>query len=410
MADKRIAVISFTLTLVACGGDAGLPDEGPPPALTGPLLGFDSAAAAAENAAKLPAGFTTPQLTVCAADTSRGFLSELFEHGISNPQVAYEWAPIVPGPDAAHPTIRQPELLISGAVTALMRSGLDFRPAHPFGFDTTWDMTVDDPFLALVYNRAGDPTNVIHAEIERGLFPDATFGFTPAPGDRVLTVALAFANPYRTTQLYGPPALANQVADDTRYANSDVKPFTGELETAVFQAAEGLIDHFEQHVLVEATRFQPVTWFVCAPAPRPSASASLGYSYRFVARTGVTITAATRGDSGCLAFRAELDATYQPVVPARMDYLWTWTQINSEASAQIGFTIDVRKLLLDALTGLGFTDDIPALHEDAAITVDEYAPLAPRAGADADAPTAIVTAADDQPFAFYGRARVFWKP
>ena len=54
-------------------------------------------------------------------------------------------------------------------------------------------------------------------------------------------------------------------------------------------------------------------------------------------------------------------------------------------------------------------DQIPALQSQNNPLVDAYAPLLPRAGADADSPTAIDTGADDQPFPCYGRVRVAWK-
>jgi hypothetical protein len=432
------------LMLAGCtGADARLPDEGPPPQLSGPLLSFDSTGAAAADSDALPGGFTVPQPTVCSPDPTRGFLTELIDHGVTDPSVPYEWAPVVAGPTATHPTLDQPEFFISGTVTRLERSGLDFRPAHPFGFDTTWDIVVDDPFVDMVVNRAGDPNDgdATHCEIERGLYPDAAFGFAPTPGDRALmkgawifdcghpayetelhpatflafaradgqsTTALAFANPYRVAQLYGPVALVDRFDDATRYDQPGVSAFTTQLTTQIIRAAVNQIEQFELHPLLEPTRFEPVTWFVCAPAPRP-AGAELDFSYRFVARTGVTITVATRGDSGCLRFHAELGASYVPAVPARTDYLWTWAQISAEASSQYGQTIDVRMAALEALAQQGFTGDIPALHEDVPLIIDQYAPLAPRASASADAPTEIATGADDQPFPFYGRVRVSWR-
>jgi hypothetical protein len=439
----HLRMLAGLLAFAGCtAGDNGLPDEGPPPALTGPLLAFDSSATAAANSDALPAGFTVPQPTVCAKDPTRGFLSELVEHGISNPQVEYEWAPIIPGPVADLPTLEEPEFYLSGTVKVLNRSGLDFRPPHPFGFDTTWDLTVDEPFVDLVVNRAGDPNDgdATHCELESGLYPDAAFGFTPAVGDRALlagswifdcghpayetelhpptfvafaradgaaTVALAFAQPYRTSQLYGPAALADKLDDDTRFTQSGVSPFIDQLETQIVRAALDEIQQFELHALVEAPRFEPLTWFVCAPGTKP-AGATLDYSYRFVVRTGVTVTVARRGDSGCLRFHAEVGTGYKPAVPARSDYMWSWAQVSAEATSQYGTQIDVRQSALDALRSQGFTNDIVALHEDVPILVDHYEPLAPRAGADADTPTAIIVGADDQPFPFYGRARVAW--
>jgi hypothetical protein len=430
------------LVLGSCTGSDSLPDEGPPPTLTGPLLAWDSNAAAAANSDALPSGFTVPQPTICATDTTRGFLSELFVHGISNPQVAYEWAPVIPGPTMTRPTIEEPEFYLSGAIKHTNASALDFRPAHPFGFDVNWDITMDDPFIDLVDNRAGDSNDgdTIHTELESGLFPGAAFGFAPGAGDRALlagswildcghpayetelhpptfaafaradgaaTVAVAFAQPYRTTQLYGPVARVDEF-DDARFDDPAVAPFTTQFEHQALQAGIDEIEQIEFHALVEATRFEPLTWFVCAPEPRP-AGAALDYSYRFVTRTGVTVTAAQRGTSGCLRFHAEIGAGYVPATPSRADYMWFWDQVSAEASAQYGQTIDVRQTALTALAKEGFTGDIVALHADVPILVDQYPPLAPRAGADADAPTAIVTGADDQPFPFYGRIRVAWR-
>lgn len=442
----RVSAIASLLAAVAsCSygdNELVLPDHGAPPELTGARLGFEASAAAAANASALPPGFTMPLETVCAQDVTRGFIVELIEHGFDNPQVKYEWAPVIAGPTAV-PPIAQPEFFASGTVTGFERSGLDFRPSHPFGFDTTWDFRVDAPFAGLVHNRPGDSNDGdgIHGEIESGLYPDARFGITPAVGDRVAlkgawildcghppyeaevhpptflafarsdgadTVALAFANPYRSSQLYGFAEDVTRFADDTRFSALQVGPFTSELTTEVIQAALGLIDHFSLHSLIEATRFDPVTWFVCAP-PRPSPTAKLSFSYRFVARSGVTISAATRGDSGCLELHAELDTDYTPFVPDRLDHPWTWAEINSEASSQAGTQVDVRQLIVSTVESQGLPGDVPALQPETATVVDEYKPLEPLAGADADSPTALIDGADDQPFPFYGRVRIGWR-
>lgn len=419
-----------------------LPDHGPLPELTGELLAFDMTTVA-ENAAALPPGFTMPRETVCAADVTRGFISEIVDHGFDGAQVSYEWAPVAAGPAAMIPTIGQPEFIASGTVTGLERSGLDFRPSHPFGFDTTWDFRVDAAFRDLVHNRPGDSNDGdgIHAEIESGLFPDTLFGLTPMPGDRVAmkgawildcghppyeaeihpptfaafarivgddTVALAFANPYRSSQLYGAVDEVVRFSEDTRFSSADSGPFTRALTLEVIQAALGEIRQFALHILVEATRFDPLTWFVCAP-PRPSPAARLSFSYRYVARSGVTISAATRDDSGCLEFHAEMATGYKPATPIRKDRPWTWMEINSEASSQAGTAVDVRQLIVDALDGQGLPSDVPALQADTPTLVDQYAALAPRAGVSDDNPVAIVRSADDQPFPFYGRVRIGWR-
>lgn len=427
--------------LAACSG--GLPDHGPPPTLSGPLLSFDALSAAGANASHLPPGFTTPQQTACSPDVTRGFLAELNDHGVDNSQVPSEWAPIVPGPDPAAPTVGQPEFMLAGTLRAFVRSMLDFRPAHPFGLDTTWDAKVDDPFRGLVFNRpGGDPPDVIHCEIESGLYPETALGFTPAVGDRVLlkgawifdcghpayeaelhpptflafarldgaaTVSLAFVSPYRVTQLYGPPELATAFDVSTRYKDPAVAPFPESLKNQVLLAALKAIDYFELRTLLEATRFEPLTWFVCASEPKPSPTATLSYSYRFVARSGVTVSAALRGSSGCLELHAEMSPAYKPAQPLRADQPWPWAQLNAEAATQIGSPIDVRQLILDALAQKGFTGDVPALHADVAPILETFAPLAARSRADRDQPSAIIDGADDQPFPFYGRVRVFWK-
>ncbi|HEU4727055.1 MAG TPA: hypothetical protein VFT22_04180 [Kofleriaceae bacterium] len=441
---RRSATAVLVLVVGCSYGDneIAVPDHGEPPALTGELLGFETTAAVAANASALPAGFTGPLETVCAADVTRGFIAELIDHGFGDPQVAYEWAPVVPGPASA-PPIGQPEFFASGTVTDLDRSGLDFRPSHPFGFDTTWDFRVDAPFLGLIHNRPGDSNDgdAIHAEIESGLYPDAQFGIVPTAGDRVAmkgawildcghppyeaeihpptflavaradgadTVALAFANPYRSSQLYGLADDTTRFSDDMRFSPMDGMPFIRALTNEVIEAALGQITQFELHDLLEATHLDPVTWFVCAP-PRPSPSAQLRYSFRFVARSGVKISAATRGESGCLEFHAEAGSGYTPFVPERLDHLWTWPEINSEASSQAGTDVDVRQLIVDAVMQQGFPGDAVALRPETATVVDEYMPLQPRGSADADSPTAVIGSANDQPFPFYGRVRVGWR-
>src|SRR5215472_18204146 len=86
--------------VVAC---SSLPDHGPPPALDGPLLSFDSSAATQANQSQIPQGFSQPQQTVCAPDVTRGFLAEVVDHGFDDMEVAYEWAPIVSGPTSGLP-------------------------------------------------------------------------------------------------------------------------------------------------------------------------------------------------------------------------------------------------------------------------------------------------------------------
>jgi hypothetical protein len=439
----RIWVL-ITLASAACGSSSpGLMNAGPPPMLSGPLISFDVAAAAAANAALLPAGYTTPQGTVCAMDTSRAFLGELATHGLSDVQVNYEWAPVVPGPTMNRPIIAQPEFYLSGSLLDFERSGADVLFAHPWSFDVNMDFMVDAPFEFLVDNRpngAYGPME-LHTELEEGLFPDGTFMFTPDAGDRALmkgawildcghpvyeaelhpptflavarqmgeaTVSLAFVNPFRASQLYGPPELVDDFANTARFIDQRVLPFPAHFESEILAAATTPTKmNLEAHVLLEPTHFDTISWFVCAPSPRPSGS-SLHYSYRFVSRTGVTVTPVQRGDS-CLEFTATMTAAYQPAALARMDTPWQWADLSAAASGQAGTMIDVRQKIIDTLNGLGFTNDIPALHVDHPPIIDSYAPLAPHADAALDTPTLLKPMADDQPFPFYGRVRVYWQ-
>jgi hypothetical protein len=411
--------------------------------LSGPLLAFDATAAAAANTAALPSGFTTPQATVCAMDTTRAFLGELATHSLTDAQVDYEWAPVVPGPTTGRPTVGQPEFYLSGALLNFERSMQDVLFAHPWSFDDTMDIMVDAPFVSLVDNRPGGDNGpgVIHTEIEKGLLPDMTFQFTPAAGDRALmkgawildcghppyeaelhpptffaaarqlgqaTVSLAFVNPFRVAQLYGPPELVDDFANSGRFTNSKVQPFPGHFESEILLAAGNAQKmNLEAHVLLEPTRFDTISWFVCAPSPRPS-GAALHYAYRFVSRTGVTVTPVLRGES-CLELTATMAATYQPIALTRMNVPWQWADLSAAASSQTGTLIDVRQQIIDTLKALGFTNDVPALHVDHPPIIDSYAPLAPRADAALDTPTRLVTAADDQPLPFYGRARIYWQ-
>jgi hypothetical protein len=75
----------------------------------------------------------------------------------------------------------------------------------------------------------------------------------------------------------------------------------------------------------------------------------------------------------------------------------------------MGATVDVRQKIVDALTALGFAGTPPALQADHPPIIDSYAPLAPRADAAQDSPTLLTPKADDQPFPFYGRVRVYWQ-
>ena len=76
-----------------------------------------------------------------------------------------------------------------------------------------------------------------------------------------------------------------------------------------------------------------------------------------------------------------------------------------EASGAAGMSVDVRQKIIDALGGGNYA----ALALDNPPLIDSFDPLVPRADAALDAPTAMAMGADDQPYPFYGRARVQWR-
>ena len=96
---------------------------------------------------------------------------------------------------------------------------------------------------------------------------------------------------------------------------------------------------------------------------------------------------------------------------ANADAEWSWTDLNTSASNQLGQSIDIRLALIQKLkeSGVPNPESLPALQPENHPRIDAYPALSPRAGADADSPTGIVSDANDQPFPFYGRVRAAWK-
>jgi hypothetical protein len=90
---------------------------------------------------------------------------------------------------------------------------------------------------------------------------------------------------------------------------------------------------------------------------------------------------------------------------------WPWDQLSASASNQLGRPIDVRQQIIQLLGANGINgSQMPALQANHPPVVDAYPALQTRPGADADAPSAIDSGADDQPFPLYGRIRVRWAP
>ena len=429
--------LALLLALAAsgCGRAAPVYPAGP---LVRPILGIDEAGADAANHAIFPAGFTGPLATTCSADPTRAFLGELANHPPAAADVLFHWAPVIPGPVAGESPLAQPELFAAGTITGVNLATLDTSFDHPLGFDFNMDVAPDAPFQFLVQNRTLQ-NRTLHTELEQELLPQSAFGFSPAAGDRVVmrgawildcghppyetemhppgflafaraadattTIALALAVPWRTTQLFGPAAAATDLGDPRRFL--DAEPFPHAFFDNIAQAAATGADHLEAHALLEALRFTTLSFTVCAPSPRP-AHATLAFSQRFTVRTGVTLSVTPHDDTGCVDYSAAMSAAYAPQEPMRTDYPWPWDVISQQASDQSGVTIDVRAQVLADLRADGFTKDIPALHADHPPVIDTYPPLPLRADAALDSPAGIATGADDQPYPFAGRARVWW--
>ena len=432
---RAALLCALAVTAPAC---KKAPNPGGP--LDRPILSVDLAAAAAQNTAALGAAFDGPHQTACAADTTRAFIAELTQHGVSDAQVQFHWAPVVPGPIAGKGPVAQPALWASGTLVSTNHSTLDTSFDHPFGWDFNANLQPDAPFAALAHNRDAQNTD-LHVELELGLFPEAAFGFSPQAGDRAVfrgawiwdcghppyeteihpptllsyartsdaktTVALAFAVPWRVTQTFGPAAAVTDFTDPTRLRTRG-KGFPAALYDAVVSASATKADHLEAHVLLEPLRFDPFTLSVCAPSPRPPA-VSLRESHHITLRTGVALGTAVREAQGCIDYTFSMDGTYEPFVPTRIDHPWSWDEISAQAAEQAGEPVDVRAEILKAVQGGGLGSDLAALRPDHPPVIDRYDPLVPGVGADQDGPMGEVKAADGQPFPFHGRIKVYWE-
>ena len=428
---RRAALILLTL---------GCSPAGVPVHADRPLLSWTGTSAESRNHALLPAGFTLPDPHVCAADPTRVYLGELFVDGIDNPQVNWHWAPVIPGPQAATPTLNQPEFSVAGTLAEVDDSGDDVLADHPFGTDVDADVAPDPAYAFLPFEHLR--STLLHTEIENRTFPRAALGFSPQAGDRAVmrgawvldcghppygaelhpptfmgyaraadartTIAAAVVAPYRSSTIFsGDATLATALDNTARFSRG--KSFPLAMVQAVEEAVLTGEARVTTHAMMVPNRFDTLDFLVCAPLPKP-AGAQLAASWRFTARTGVKIQATPLDGPGCVRFVATMDATYAPRPLAFATADWPWQQLSDSASGQIGATIDVRQAILDALKAHGLdASTAPAMQVDHPPLVDAYAALQTRAGADQDAPTQLASGADDQPFPLYGRARVGWK-
>lgn len=428
---KRLAFA--LLPMLACHGGGGLDIPA-----DRAILGFSGTSATDANKALLPAGFSTPDLHSCAADTTRAYILELFKPGpIDQPQVLWHWAPVVSGPDAKKPTLRQPEFSVAGTVAGTDDSTTDVLADHPFGSDVNVDVMPDAAYAFLAYGFM--QSSALHTEVETRAFPRGALGYSPAPNDRVLmrgawildcghppyyaemhppsfvsyarpldaktTVAVALFEPYRSSQFYSQDAnAAVQVANTSRFSLIGSKPFPQAMVEAIQFAVVAGTNNLMLHPLLEANRFTSLDFLVCAPLPRP-AGAKLSATWRFTARSGISIGASPIESAGCVRFTATMGSDYAPAPVVLKTSAWSWQDLSDTASGQVGSSLDVRAAIIQ---GFPSAANAPALQADHPPLVDAYDPLAPLPGADQDSPSQIVSRADGQPFPFYGRVRVAW--
>jgi hypothetical protein len=426
----------WLLLLAGCSSGLSIPADRP-------ILGWSGSSATDSNRARLPKGFTAPDVHSCAKDPTRAYVGELFFHGTSDIQVEWHWAPIVPGSDPLRPTIDQPEFSLAGTLVGADDSGDDVLGDHPFGLDVDADVKLDAPYAFLSFEGSGGQGTPLHTEVENRIFPRVALGFSPLPGDRALmrgvwvldcghppygaemhppsflhyaraadartTVAAAVVVPYRSSLFFHPdPALSGAFADPSRFTGA--RAFPDALLGTILHAAINNDARLTTHGLMVPNRFDKLDWLVCAPLPRP-AGATMEASWRFTARTGVSVQAARFDSSGCVRFTATMSAGYSPMPLAFAAVDWPWDQLSASASAQAGQSIDVRAEIIRILAAQGYdARNMPAFQPDHPPVVDAFPALQPRAGASADSPMAIDAQADDQPFPLYGRIRVGWKP
>jgi hypothetical protein len=132
------------------------------------LVEFESAAAVAANAPvpPVPAEPLEEAKEACGSSTST-WGSELLTTEPKNIKVPNEWGDIVPGK----------EMMVSGTVHNLSTPGdADIPIDHPFSADTTFDVTLDEPYWSLAREltaeQEGHPSkHELHMELETAAFP-----------------------------------------------------------------------------------------------------------------------------------------------------------------------------------------------------------------------------------------------
>lgn len=426
----------LSLLLAGCGRKAAAKPT------IGGVLGFDQKVAAVANEPL----FTPDPGVVCGSRTEEFGVELVHVASPTQAKVLNEWGEIVPGK----------QMYVTGTVEGFEFSTGDLTFTHPFDKDIITDIKPDAAYARLAErvgesagsDADGPPKGLLHWELSKKLFPhnDKGFylpGYVPALGDRIATygrwivdcghddfhteihpptflavghaegsktVSHAFYNPYFETQLFTPdPALSAELGNDARFTDPETRPFPFYLTHQLLSLAHvgepppgGFIDHLEAHHLLEANRASPITWYVCAPGPRPS-GAKLSVSYHFTKRSGVAVTAVPNEDTGCIAFTGTIGPKYTPLNPDRRDCPDPWAELNQQAGAALGDpNLDIEKVIEDKVP----PSVAPAVKRDP--SVDCYdALVAPLPGGPDQ--SAKVFTSDDQPYPFYGEASVSWQ-
>jgi hypothetical protein len=405
------------------------------------VLGFDQNVEALANQPL----FQPDPGVVCGSPTEEFGVELVHVSSPAQAKVLNEWGEIVPGK----------QMFVSGTVAQSEFSQGDLSFTHPFDKDIVADIRPDGPFAQLAQrlgsgsDEDGPPPGTLHWELSRDLFPHNEQGFyllgyLPGRGDRIAsygrwivdcghddfhtelhpptflavahpegarTVAHAFFNPYYETQLFTPDAtLPADLTNDRRLADPNTRPFPLYLYHQLLSLAHvgeappgGFIDHLEAHHLLEANRASPITWYVCAPQPKPQSASGLQVSYHFTVRSGVTVKATTDEDTGCVRFTGTLGPGYRPLNPERHDCVDPWSELNQQAGAALGQPgLDIEKVIEEKVPP-AFA---PAVKRDP--SVDCYDALAVPLPGGPDQGARIFTS-DDQPYPFYGEATVLWE-
>jgi hypothetical protein len=424
------AGISVLLVAAACAKSSTAP-----PLQVGGLAGFDEHQAVLANGA-----IPEPDAGLACGSTTQEFGTEFLNTSPQNAHVLREWGEIVPG--------RQ--MYVGGTVAKVEFSHGDLQFDHPFGLDFSFDVKPDRPFAGLARSVGtaapeGGPPGTIHMEISEGLVPHTNGtsyapGVIPSVGDRVAaygrwiidcghgdfhteihpttflafghregsaTVVHTFYNPYYETQLYTPEAdTAARTEDARRFGAADTSPLPAYLYHQILRLLHvgnpgpaGFLDRLEAHILLQANTASRITWYQCPPGGARS-KGSVAYSYYFVTRPGVRISATPDERTGCVGITASIGRSYRALDPQRKDCVDPWTELNAQAQAALG------SRNIDVLAA--FQKQVPPSFRSRIArdpVVDCYDPLTvPDIGSPGRGRRVQMSAS--QPFPFYGWIRV----